>query len=275
MKIHNPSFQSTVATYLHLVKIRLIDLWAYKFEFIADFIRLPITISFYLLLYLYLYSQKTIINGYTTVEGLSYIIIVSLVFTGFTGQHMSHVINSDIISGAIVPYLVRPINFPMYSLVSQIAYRIYFLVIASVGYGLVSYFFPQYLVLPDILHFIIFAAFIFLAFFVSIQFFMLLGILSFWMKDVNFLNRMLRTLQDLLGGRYFPIQWFPPALLLISTYLPFSLLYAVPANFLIGKISLSQISVYFAVALGWFIVLYYLTQKLFERGLLLFDGAGN
>jgi len=265
---------STVRLYVRQVKISLQNLWVYRWDFFGDFIRFPITIAMHLLIFIFLFSDTSIITGYTRTEGITYILIVSMISRSLSQRGIANMMELKILRGELTNDLALPVNLSLFNFSRRVGYPIYLTVISIVIFTLSALFFPATIILASLPRAILTVAFALTAMLIQMQIYYIVGILTFWLKSVGFITRIISHLQELLGGRYFPLSWLPVWIFQFSIFLPFIQMYYIPVTIYLSKETISLWFLGFQM-LAWLVGLQLFLGWLEKKGLERFDGEGG
>lgn len=175
---------------------------------------------------LLLYSYVFKING-GTVNGVSFVVVAwsiffYFIFLNFNLRRLSKFMSEDIQSGNIEMFLSKPISYLTYKVWWTFGFGFYnFLFIGTLGFIImaliigipesmtIGLFIPTLLVefiLTSILTIIIYG---------------IIGIIAFWVEDINPVYWIIDKFVMILGGSFLPIALFPDFLYKISIYSPF------------------------------------------------------
>ncbi len=183
-----------------------------------------IVARFGVLVILYNYVFK--LNG-GTVNGITFNSIAWSMFFYFTFsilriRDLSRSIMTDVQSGNVEVLFPKPINYLVYKMWWQLGLGLYpFLVISTIGtvlmvtiIGIPDLFLTSYFI-PSFILVLIFGVLL------SLLLYGLVGVLAFWVEDINPLYWIIDKTVMVLGGSYLPIALFPHYLYKIAVYSPF------------------------------------------------------
>ena len=205
--------------------------------------------------------------GFTFTQMIAWTVIAQLVSrlvrTGFEYE-----VNSDIKSGSLDRYLVKPVSYFGYRLFSflgdkaaQSLFSCVLLAAAVAVLGTVTGFavtgrnaalFSVALVLAFVLNFLLFWC---------------VGLAGFWLTEIGFLFEAVRIVIIAASGGIFPLSVFGPEGERILSLLPFRYTIQFPADLLAGRIPESLILRQFALAVFWIAVLTIAARFVWKRGI--------
>lgn len=245
----------------------------YKANFLAILI-IPVFVFFAIQYSLWhsIYSSnpEKEIQGYTLSRMIEYQFWVFIFNLFVRSYFFSENISSHIRLGKISSFLLYPFHFIAYQFSSFISDKIIQFTIASfcfliiVSMGLVQ--------TPSILDILKFLSFIFLItlywFFAQI----ILGFFSFWLEETWSLNTAVRFISAFLSGSILPLEFFPKFLTDLLLWTPFPYLAYFPVQILTGQGGDFFNSLF--ILLFWVIFLFFLSIKIWKKGLNLYTGTG-
>jgi len=205
-----------------IIKMRVKDRLYYPSRLIVDTVRIAARCGILLVLYRYVF----ILNG-GSVNGIPYLIAAWSMFLYFAFsvlvlRHISQAIMEDVQRGTIEILFSKPISYLSYRMAFQVGAGLYsFLVIATIGVVALalSIGFPATMGLPMFLPTLILV--VVLGGILSLIVYSIIGLLAFWVEDINPIFWMVDKAVMILGGSYLPVALFPPAIYKIALYSPF------------------------------------------------------
>lgn len=225
--------------YLYLMKIKILQSLAYRFEVISTAIFQVISLVVTVFLWRAVYAAEDTISGTTLSQMLVYT-VMSGVLSCFFSTTVEWEIRGKIRKGDIALDYIKPMNpFSMYfaqdiggisvnlmqkaiplTVVSSI------LVVAPVPVSLGAF---LLFLLSSIVSFC-------LLWFISALF----GVLNFSLVDIGPLSFAKDLIIKFLSGAVVPVWFFPDTFQRVMKFTPFMYIYQTPLSIYIGKISLSQ-----------------------------------
>lgn len=101
-----------------------------------------------------------------------------------------------------------------------------------------------------------------------------LEMVAFWQDNIWSLVVLLRNVSRLLGGAMIPLALFPERLQAVLWWLPFRLVFDVPARTLLGRIDAAEWWTSMALGLAWVLVTALVAHAVWRRGTLQYTGVG-
>jgi ABC-2 type transport system permease protein len=205
------------------------------------------------------------VNGQDIITYYIFIIFINLLTSAWSGYFLSR----DILSGEIVKYLIRPFSVIWDQTANNVAEKMLRLIIPLpvliVAIALAPHFFSSTIYQPaHIAGFIISLLFgMVIAFVLDLN----IGVIAFWLEDVNQLRSYKFLLQEITSGTMIPFVLLPAAIHTAFSYLPFRYIISLPAELLLGQVEGSQAWQLLGVQVGWMVGLSLLLAFLWKQGL--------
>lgn len=228
-------------------------------------------------LFVWLTAGNQILGGYTKPEIIGYYVII-LFFDWTLMWNPFGPVASEIKSGQISAYLLRPISYVSSWLGREAGFKLVSLSILSVVAIAIFFILNAVGFLPT-LHpnwsWLVLSIAIPGAVAVSFLITMCMALLAFWFTEVRYVNYVYWTFMPLLGGLFLPTSFLPPAVERINWFLPFR--YHVS---LVMEITLNRLnSVEILESLGlmglWAAVLYKLYRLMWREGVKNYSAFGQ
>lgn len=219
-------------------------------------------------LYSYLFEYKGDIIMGVNLQTVAWSMFIYFVFMFINPRYISSEIQKDIQSGKIEVLLSKPISYIYYRLGEFLGNRFLTFIISSF-FGLV--FIVLLLGVPEnILNFFFLSTFtitFLFCFILSFEIFVILGLLSFWIQDINPIRWILDKGVMILGGAYFPVAFFPTLLKNISLYSPLGasqfITYTVYKNWPEVFLKMFMIQIFWIIILG--LILFLIQRQAFKK----------
>lgn len=262
---------------LSAFKMEWRNILSYRFDFWVNFVGTSL-IQFGVAYFLWssIFSK----SGITSIKGMSfqmlmlYYVLAPLALRATSGLQMSFM-SDDIYTGGLNKYLLYPLSYIRFKLVTQYASTLFYLL----QFLLVFILYRVFFALPaevtiNLLYSLTFILAILAG---SYLYFMLASIfemISFWADNVWSLMVMLRFVVSLFGGLMLPLSFFPEWSQQILNILPFRYLVSFPIQIFFGQLSVNQIISGFGVIFMWSVVLTVITKMVWSKGNRQYSGIG-
>lgn len=223
------------STYIYLnAKTSFNALYTYKAASILNFITQIVLILAQFYLWKAVYANTSSINNYTFTDMITYLVITlsigSLYPFNVSNKFGRMVKNGDVIHG-----LLKPIGIEYQLLTDSFGELLYKLLFTATPIILTAYF-----LLGIEFSLVSGAAMTFFLFWFSSYLFiftleLFIGVFSFYTQSLWGINNFKSSIISLLSGKILPLNFYPLVFRNFMYYLPFSTIYFIPINVLMGK----------------------------------------
>ena len=194
----------------------------YPVRLLAD--TLSVTARFVVLIVLYFYVFK--LNG-GTINNTTFVVVAWSMFFYFSFmilgmRSIAKMIMHDVQTGNVEVLFSKPVNYLFYRFWWQIGMGIYSFIITTIVGMAGLYFTIGFPATFGTFTFLSTIAFVFLGgVFLSFLIYSIVGVLAFWIQDINPVFWVVDKTVMILGGSYLPVALFPPIMYKIALYSPF------------------------------------------------------
>lgn len=214
--------------------------------------------------------------GYSYREFIAYYLLtmVSRAFSSMPG--LASMIALQIRNGEIKKYLIQPIDMLGFLLLSRIAHKLVYYVVATVPFALVFYICRDYFngwpdagtlgacVVSLIMAFL-------LGFFLEAS----IGMIGFWFLEVSSLLFIYMLFNFFFSGHMFPIDMLPGYWRTIVEIIPLHYLAYFPAAVFLGKVHGDALTYGLCIQAGWVVFFIILSRVMFNLGVRRYAGYGG
>lgn len=221
-------------------------------------------------------SGVTTIAGYTYQEMIAYFLLsqVSRAFSSMPG--LATGIAAQIRSGEIKKYLIQPIDMLGFMLLSRIAHKLVYYVVAAGPYALVFFlcrsFFSGW---PDWPVLLAYFASLVMAFLLGFYLEATLGMVGFWFLEVSSLLFVYMLFSFFFSGHMFPIDMLPGVWGTVVKLIPLQYLAYFPAAVFLGKVQGAALVEGLAIQAAWVVVFIIASRVAFRLGVRRYSGFGG
>ena len=205
-----------------IISILIKDRMHYPARLLVDTASLFARCGVLLLLYYYVFKLRGgEVNG-STFNMIAWSIFLYFVFSTFRLRDISRSIMQDVQSGNIEVFFNKPMSYILYKTWWQIGAGLYSAVVVGILGSIVLFLLigtPQTMTISIFIPTLILT--FLLASILTILIYGLVGILAFWIEDINPVFWLVDKAVMILGGSYLPIALFPPLMYKIALYSPF------------------------------------------------------
>jgi ABC-2 type transport system permease protein len=250
--------------YAKIAKNSLQTAMQYNISFFAN--------SFFFILIIYIFvclwktvygnGNSTLISGFSLNRLLWYLIVTELIVSSLVS--IFDTLGNDIKTGMISSYLIRPVNYILFSFCQNVGATVFKLTI-NIGFAiLLGFYFAGPLEGFSIYH--IHFMLISLILGVVLQFFLftLFGLSAMWMEENTSIYFLVQKFVFIFG-MFMPIEFFPQWFQKISTFLPFPYITCYTAKVIVDFSYGQFFETIFYQSL-WIIILVILTLFVYKRG---------
>lgn len=263
-----------IKTFFAIINTTFQRSMTYRFSIVAYRVGEIMENLILILMWASIYKGQEMIQGYTVNQMTTYVLVGFLVNTAVR-NFLTDFIANEIKEGKLSSTLLKPISYIQYSLVREVG---------RLGLPLIFSFFSQAILILFFLDRVIFntdwkyltvmIVMVFLAFITELLFSFLVGLMAFWIVEVDGVNATIARVKRFFSGGYFPLSLLPIALVKISFILPFSYSFFVPTQLYLKKISPLDGLKGVAVQIVWIFLLYFIIKFVWKRGLIKYESVG-
>ena len=274
-----PNLGSRLQTALIIFKTCVAERLAYRGDFaLGTLMRfLPILTQIFLWSAIFASSQSgRQIVGYSRNDFIAYYLFTMLARAFSSMPGLASSIASQIRSGEIKKFLIQPIDMIEFLFWSRLAHKVVYYMIAAGPFALVFFLCRDYI--PGWPSPGLFAAGCFsLALAFALGFFLeaALGMLGFWLLEVNSLLFVYMLFSFFFSGHMFPLDMLPSWAKLLVDFMPFPFLAYFPAAVFLGKIQGSALAFGLSVQIAWTLFFALAARVAWRRGLVRYSAFGG
>jgi len=263
--------------YLAFFKISLKKSLAYRLRLLVWFLWEIGPALIMLFFWLAVFANQDQVGNYNFYSLVIYYLVIifarNLVLT-----HPDIALQKEIYNGEINIYLPRPADLITIKFVYEIAYKflkflylIPTLIICYLVFLSGRHFDYQFL-WPNLTFFLFSCSLSFCLYFL-IKF--LIGILSFWLTEIEWLDSLEMLIFWFFGGLLLPLDLFPKSMQNIAGFLPFKYIFYLPAQGLLGRLNQQQMLTSLLIQGFWLLLFFILVKKIYQRGLKIYSVFGG
>ena len=216
-----------------------------------------------------------LIGGYSKGELVSYY-IASLFLQWLNGWYPFYWIRTEVRDGSIAGNtLTKPISFYWRVFAAESGWHLVSTPIGIFASAAVASFVPQYAAFSFGVNFWVAVIAVILSIFVVFTTSLCMGILTFWLTNLNTIDSTCWAANIFLGGQGIPLSFLPPSLLSVVNLLPFRYMFSFPLEIYFNKLNHHELITGFSIQIFWIIILTMLYQVLWTNGRKAYSSFGN
>ncbi len=198
----------------------------YRFGFLFTILGNIIYLGVAFYLWKSIYQHSDTIRGLTFNETFIYVGLGSAIFI-LLKTYVDWIMNFEIREGAIASYLIKPIDYGLYTLFASFGSLLMNLAAITIPTFLMLIFVFKVKFVPGP-GLILFPLGLFMAFMISFYIDYFVGLLGFYSESVWGLSTVKDIIVTVFSGALIPLQFFPEALQKVLLWLPFQAIYHTP-----------------------------------------------
>lgn len=218
-------------------------------------------------------SGIEIIAGYTLTSLITYYFATEFIFRFDVIGALY--LNWDIWEGNFSNWIIKPARLTLLYMVDPIVEKTIAVLLALPIFALSYFIAKDYIQLPPLQIWGIFAVTLLLSFILNILFNLCLHALCFRFGDQENNIELANYVSWFMAGAFFPLAFVPGIMGTILNTLPFKYLMFVPANTFLGRYSLEQTVLGWLTMLIWIVILYFVFKLIYKNGLKYYTGVGR
>lgn len=171
-------------------------------------------------------------DGMTYVQLVWCMSLIQCFESSATEPHVPRIIEDEVKSGALAYSLNKPYSYPFFQFFAFLGRGVSNMMINL----MVSLSLPYFLVGPlqvSTTGLMVGLAMMFLGFVLYFLITLVIGLLAFWIEDVNSIDWLFRACSMIFGGAILPLALFPDSIKTVAEYLPFGQLYYSAARLIV------------------------------------------
>ena len=237
----------------------------YKFNILFFVVLAPLSLLvwYYLWKSIFEYTGSTVIQGFTLVQMTGYFVL-SMIVGMFTWSEIDKWMEQDIRTGHITTWILKPLSYFSQAMFLEFGITWMVFMLQTIPVIIIGFVFFSLEIAP-LLNILGFVISLFLAFFLTFNFTFLIGLTSFWMKNITGIRRLRRILVMFLSGGMIPLTFFPEVFQNIFHFLPFEYMRFVPINIYLGTYTPMTIFLKLGLQCLWILIIYTLIGLIWKK----------
>ncbi len=217
------------------------------------------------------------IEGFGFREIVAYYLLTMIARAFSSMPGLASGIARDIRQGEIKRYLIQPIDLIGLLLLSRIAHKLAYYVIAVAPFAWVFYLCRDYFAAgwPEPAVLCAFIGSLVMGFLIGFFFEAAIGMIGFWFLEVSSLLFVMMLFSFFLSGHMFPLTMLPDRVEWFVNLLPFKYLAYFPAAVFLGKIPKEDLPMELAMEAAWLVFFIIVCRVAYARGVRRYSGYGG
>lgn len=269
-----------IRKYWTIFVLCLTERFTYRTDFLLGTLMrfLPIVTTIFLWSAIFEGSDREVIGLFTRNEMVAYYLLVTVARAFSSMPGLTGGIARDIRDGAIKKFLTQPVSMLGFLVVSRLAHKLVYYVVAAFPFALLFYLCRGYFSgWPSLAVLTAFLLSLLLAFLIGFLFETFIGLLAFWTLETSAFSFIIYSLNYVLSGHWFPLDLLPGGLATFVKALPFQYLAYFPAKLFLHGHRMSNAEL--LEAMGWqalySLALFVLVQVTWRLGLRRYSAFGG
>lgn len=256
-------------------KIGWQDSFEYRSEFFLSlagwFVRLLISIF----IWLAVFKTQNRVGLYDLENIIVYFLVLQIVMT-LVFSRIGFYIGEDIHTGDFSNFLIKPISYGSYQIVSELSRNLLRTIISAGFFLLILIFlYPQFFLQFNPLKIIPIVITLFFAYTINALITMIIGYSGFWITDSSRLMFVYFAIITAISGITIPLDLFPKYAMDILNFLPFSYIFFYPTKIFQSDFDLNFSLRIIAIQMAFLALFYVLSKIIFHFGVKHYEAVGR
>jgi ABC-2 type transport system permease protein len=222
-------------------------------------------------------------EGASQIAGFSFQDMVAYYLLTMLGRAFSSMpalasgIGRQIREGEIKRYLIQPIDLIGFLLLTRVAHKLTYYVVAAGPFALVFYLCRGYFMdgFPPAHVFVAFLGTLVMGFLIGFFLEATIGMIGFWFLEVSSLLFVFMLFSFFLSGHMFPLDLLPGPIEAVVEFLPLKYLAYFPAAVFLGKVPAEDLPKEMAIEAAWLVFFIVVCRIAYARGVRQYSGYGG
>ena len=268
---------ASIRTWWTILRISLEERLVYRADFaVATLMRfLPIITQIFLWTAIFSASSREDIVGYSRKDMIAYYLLVIIGRAFSSMPNLASGIAFQVREGEIKKFLIQPVDLIGFLLLTRLAHKLVYYLIAIGPFALVFYLCRGYFTQPVGPNLGAFILCLILAFLIGFFLEATIGMISFWWLEISSLLFIYMLFNFILSGHMFTLDLLPGPWRTVIDLLPFQYLAYFPAAVMLGKIQGEALDQGLWIQLLWVVFLLLICRLAYHYGVTRYSGFGG
>lgn len=217
------------------------------------------------------------IGGYDLAEMVAYFLLTMIARAFSSMPGLASGIAGQVRQGEIKKYLIQPIDLIAFLLLSRVAHKLAYYAVAIGPFALVFFLCRDYFTAgfppPHVM--VAFIASLVMGFLIGFFLEAAIGLISFWMLEINSLVLIFMLFSFFLSGHMFPLSLLPESIGWYVNLLPLKYLAYFPAAIFLRKIPDDELMTELLIEAAWLVFFIIVCRWMYSRGVRRYSGYGG
>jgi ABC-2 type transport system permease protein len=250
-----------LSKYFAFIKISLLSVMAYRSNAVLMSFSNLIYVGFIYFLWRSIYAQEPdgLLNGMSFAQTFVYLVGAATMFSVLkTWREFK--MSWDIISGAIITDIVRPVDFQLIKMFESAGIALMNVVWMAAPLIIITFFFD----VVSLKYLPFFMISVLFSFFISFNFDYIAGLMAFYTRSVWGVSTIKEMSVLFLSGALLPLSFYPEFLVNIIKYLPFYGIFNIPLSIFMGQeLAMHEVLTYLLIQIFWVLVMFILGRGVY------------
>ncbi len=222
-------------------------------------------------------GQDQRLGGYNFPDMVAYFLLTMIARAFSSMPGLAAGIANQVRQGEIKKYLIQPVDLVGFLLLTRIAHKLAYYAVAIIPFALVFFFARGFFTdgFPPPYAFAAFVASLLMGFMIGFFLEATIGMVSFWLLEVNSLLLIFMLFSFFLSGHMFPLTLLPDSVEWIVNLLPFKYLAYFPAAIFLEKIPNEDLPRELLIEAAWVVFFIITCRLMYNRGIRRYSGFGG
>ncbi|OME94805.1 MULTISPECIES: ABC transporter permease [Paenibacillus] len=249
----------------------------YRFHFFLGLLgaTFPILVQYFIWTAVYRHSGQDALFSYSYGQIILYTILAGLV-SKLIATQFEHQIADDIKNGGLNKYLIKPISYFGYRLVSFFGQKaIYYGITALLLIGIIGFASAGGVLELQAIRLILFAVTLSGALLLNFLIAYCICASAFYLHEISYFFVITSLLVNILSGGMFPLEIFGESVVKALQYTPFPYTIYFPVNILSGKAEASAMYQGLLIQCGWILLFFWLSRLTWRVSMKKYSAVGG
>lgn len=260
--------------YFQIIYLEIIQVFTYRLSFVLWRIRNIFNLIFIYFLWTSVFTNRLSFFSYTEGKLITYILIISLLSSLVLLTRTAD-ISSDILSGDIMNQFLKPFSFFKFIISKEFADKLLNLFFTTIEIFILFLILkPHLFIQTNLVSYLLFFISLIIGSIISFIISLNISFIAFWSNEIWAPRFIYSILTSFLAGSFFPLDILPKPIYNILLLTPFPYLIYLPSKLYLDGFTM-KLFIPIIISFLWCFILYFLTKKMWERGIKIYSAYGR